>query len=133
MIEGRPLHEQDQWRIDAVRHVNRTDLIRGIVERVTSTYDYRETLAELLALYSGDGRLQRLVICPTGSKLQTVAVGIFRAFLNDVTIVYPTPRAFQTDAYTWGVRQLHRLDLDLLSYVLQESDLRAPEKEGSSV
>jgi hypothetical protein len=78
----------------------------------TSTLDYRETLTCLLKLYSMHAVHERLLISPTGSKMQTVSVGIFRALVKDVQIVYPTPKSFQRpDAYTLGVGAIHLLPL----------------------
>jgi hypothetical protein len=78
----------------------------------TSTLDYRETLTRLLKLYSMHAVHERLLISPTGSKMQTVAVGLFRANVKDVQIVYPTPKSFQSpDGYTLGVGSMHLLPL----------------------
>ncbi len=44
--------------------------------------------------------------------MQAVAVALFRTFMNDVQIVYPTPQEFrEPDRYTEGVREIYRLDL----------------------
>jgi hypothetical protein len=54
----------------------------------------------------------RLLISPTGSKMQVVAVGLFSAFVEDVQIVYPTPRVFtEPKNYTTGIGQLNILPL----------------------
>jgi len=112
IILGMPLAEHGEWRLQAVRDLNCQSSQRGVDEFVTSTYDYRETLSLLLKLYSRGQRLEKVVISPTGSKMQTVAVGILRAFLSDVKVVYPTPRSFATGAYTVGIRRIHQLVLD---------------------
>jgi hypothetical protein len=66
----------------------------------------------LLTLYTDHAMRERLLLAPTGSKMQTVAVGIFRALVHDVQIVYPTPRGFRTPAdYTHGVGPMHCLPL----------------------
>ena len=45
--------------------------------------------------------------------MQAVAVGLFRSFVRDVQVVYPTPRQFTSPgAYTFGVKQLYHLSLD---------------------
>jgi hypothetical protein len=94
--------------------VNHLDEIRESAgERFqASTLDYRETLDCLLKLYANHAIRERLLLAPTGSKMQTVAVGIFRALVQDIQIVYPTPRGFRTPAdYTHGVGPLHCLTL----------------------
>jgi hypothetical protein len=45
--------------------------------------------------------------------MQTVAVAIFRSFIEDVQIVYPTPRGYcSPDNYTRGIGQMHMLSLE---------------------
>ncbi|MFI5397515.1 MAG: hypothetical protein ACHQ9S_18410 [Candidatus Binatia bacterium] len=111
-IEGVPPSSQNKWRQQVISVVNCLDQIQDAEKCQTSTLDYRETLDWLLKLYSKHAVRERLLISPTGSKMQTVAVGIFRTFVEDVQIVYPTPRGFRTPArYTLGVGPLHLLAL----------------------
>jgi len=45
--------------------------------------------------------------------MQTVAVGLLRAFLEDIQIVYPTPTDFlKPEKYTHGIGQMHLLSLE---------------------
>lgn len=125
VIHGQPLPDHGNWRMQAIQEVNKLSSMMEVSELVTSTYDYRETVVALVKVYAESGRLQRLVICPTGSKMQTVAVGVVRAFLRDIRIVYPTPRSFMTEAYTQGTKQLHGLDLDVFSKAFEAAGLAA--------
>jgi len=100
------------WRLEAIKRINRVDTVKHDT-LTTSTLDYRETLDGLLRLYGIHSERERLLISPTGSKMQTVAVGLFRAFMDDVQIVYPTPKQFRSpDNYTNGVGQLYILPLE---------------------
>ncbi len=113
-IHGLPPRQNNKWRTQAIRELNKGILeeFRGKREQDASTLDYRETLNLLLSIYSERNEFDRIVVAPTGSKMQAVAVGLFRAALNDVQIVYPTPQVFSNpDAYTKGVRQLYQVDL----------------------
>jgi hypothetical protein len=57
----------------------------------------------------------RIVVAPTGSKMQAVAVGLFRSVMYDVQIVYPTPQIFiAPHEHTIGIRQLYKVDLPLM-------------------
>lgn len=114
LIHGIPPRSQNKWRTEAITKINRIDSIRIPWEELsTSTLDYRETLSALLELYSRYAERERLLISPTGSKMQAVAVGLFRAFIDDVQIVYPTPKEFCSPSnYTRGVIQLYSLPLD---------------------
>lgn len=110
-IHGVPPLEENRWRTAALARINRLELTDPDNLRA-STMDYRETLDCLLRLYGEHSERERLMVSPTGSKMQAVAVGLFRAVLDDVQIVYPTPREFRTpDNYTRGVRQMYILPL----------------------
>ena len=72
----------------------------------------------ILGLYRKVGDREKLVIAPTGSKMQSVAVGLFRAFMRDIQIVYPTPQTFSSPGrHTEGVRRIYRLSLAQFSSV----------------
>lgn len=119
-IEGVPPAPHNEWRLKAIAEVNRLDEIQNGGQSVekcrTSTLDYRETLACLLDLYVKHSIYERLLISPTGSKMQAVAVGILRSFLEDIQIVYPTPQDFlKPERYTHGVGEMHLLALESFS------------------
>jgi hypothetical protein len=111
-IEGVPPSPQNKWRQQVISSINKLDKIPDAERFQTSTLDYRETLDCLLKVYADHGERERLLVSPTGSKMQTVAVGIFRALIEDVQIVYPTPVSYlKPDAYTFGIGPLHLLPL----------------------
>ncbi len=105
----------NRWRKEAIQRLNRSIISafvgsHGYFE--SSTLDYTDTLKVLLDIYRDRSMFDRILVAPTGSKMQAVAVGILRAVLYDVQIVYPTPRKFtQPDRYTSGVRRLYSVDL----------------------
>jgi len=112
-IEGQPPSINMQWRAEIVSRINQLETIRNAERYTTSTLDYTETLDCLLSIYSQHSIQERLIISPTGSKMQTVGVAIFRSFIEDVQIVYPTPQDFCTpDGYTIGVGCTYVLPLD---------------------
>jgi hypothetical protein len=116
LIEGFPPKQSNQWRRDLIARINGIRQIRDAEICTASTLDYRATLNCLLMLYRTYSLNERLVIAPTGSKMQSVAVGIFRAFASDVQVVYPTPHSFPSpDDYTHGVGQSYALQLDSFS------------------
>jgi len=120
-IEGVPPTPRNRWRQQVIAKLNCLDGIQNAQRFQTSTLDYRETLDVLLHLYSEHSVHERLVLSPTGSKMQTVAVGIFRAIVSDVQITYPTPSGFcRPDSYTLGVGPLHALSLAPFSAALEE-------------
>jgi hypothetical protein len=112
-IEGLPPNPQLQWRHHAISRINQLEALGNAERCLTSTLDYVQTLDCLLNTYSRHAIQERLIISPTGSKMQTVAVGIFRSFIEDVQIVYPTPKDFRSPSeYTLGASTVHSLSLD---------------------
>ena len=113
VMHGVPPREENRWRTGAVRELNGKALaaLQGATSYEISTMDYRETLQVLTSIYSERGAFDRLVIAPIGSKMQSVAVALFRATLSDVQIVYPVPQEFATaEEYTVGIRCVHQVD-----------------------
>lgn len=109
----------NMWRKEAIRDLN-SSIVKGLRSRRThesSTLDYRETIMLLLDIYKERSMFDRIVVAPTGSKMQAVAVGLFRAALYDVQVVYPTPRVFiQPQNYTEGVRRLYAVDIPVREF-----------------
>lgn len=118
IVNGVPPRQDYSWRRTAIRKLNNIDSIREKEEYDVSTLDYRETLRLLLDLYRQHGAVEKFVISPTGSKMQSVAVGLACGFLRDLQIVYPTPRSFPTPSnYTTGVTATYWLSLEPFSAV----------------
>lgn len=112
-IEGVPPSTENQWRQEVISAINRLDQIKEKELLTASTLQYSETLKCLLDVYSQHGMRERLLVAPTGSKMQAVAVGIFRSVVREVHIVYPTPDGFRSpEKYTCGVGAFHRLSLE---------------------
>lgn len=115
---GVPPHLDNKWRTQATMELNEQtiDDLHWKYEHLVSTFDYRETLMKLFDIYAKRSMFDRLVIAPTGSKMQSVAVGIFRALITDIQIVYPTPQVFvEPERYTLGMRQLYKLEVPTTS------------------
>ncbi|MDB4928236.1 MAG: hypothetical protein JWM10_720 [Myxococcaceae bacterium] len=112
IVHGTPPDAQNAWRRDVIRELNRVDSLPAREEFNVSTLDYRETLNLILDVYAEHGQREKLVISPTGSKMQSLAIGIACGFLRDLQVVYPTPRSFAPPKdYTRGVGDVYRLPL----------------------
>jgi hypothetical protein len=112
IVHGRPPNQQSAWRRDAIRNLNRVESLPAREEFDVSTLDYREMLTLLLRVYAEHSQREKLVVSPTGSKMQSLAVGLVCGFLSDLQVVYPTPRSFAAPGeYTHGVGQLYQLSL----------------------
>jgi len=117
-LHGVPPREENRWRIDAIKKLNHTDEIPQREDYSVSTLSYEETLLCLLDIYAEHGAMERLILSPTGSKMQAVASGVLRAFMKDVQVVYPSPRKFVLPPkYTNGVRALYSLSLAPFSQI----------------
>jgi hypothetical protein len=113
VIEGIPPDPHNKWREKVIAQVNNLEEFSELDRYRVSTLQYEETLSALLDIYRKYSVHERILISPTGSKMQAVAVGIFRAYLDDVQIVYPTPRDFlKPERYTRGVSEMHLLPLE---------------------
>ncbi|MDD5242031.1 MAG: hypothetical protein PHG47_10010 [Sulfuricella sp.] len=113
LIHGVPPDSKLHWRTDAICKLNQINDDTGSQNIEISTLDYSQCLKALLSLYDEWSEFNNLVLSPTGSKMQTVAVGIFRSFISDVQIIYPTPLRFTNPTdHTHGAKQVYELNLD---------------------
>lgn len=95
LLEGVPHLGVDKWRIDAIRWINRK--VRDYIEPTcfsVSTFEYAETIDCLEVLYRRYHEDHRIVIGPTGSKMQALAVFLFAQMHPDVQLVYPVTKTF---------------------------------------
>jgi hypothetical protein len=137
IINGVPPRDANLWRREAIRQLNGIDSIREKEEFDTSTLDYRDTLKLLLELYAKYGASQKIIVSPTGSKMQSVAIGLACGFLRDLQIVYPTPKSFPTPSnYTTGVSNIYQLSLATFAGVVPPSHLAevaSPNRSGGTL
>lgn len=120
VVKGRSPRLEMAWRTEAVDRLNATTVttLQGVKVHEACTFDYRQTLKMIVELYGMYSAFDRIVIAPTGSKMQAVAIGIVRGVLADLQIVYPTPREFlEPSRYTEGVKQVFRVPVRCLSAV----------------
>ena len=115
VIHGIPPSTHLSWRKEAIDRLNGATI--SVLQHVdvyeVSTLDYRETIALILELYAKYSAFDRIVIAPTGSKMQAVAIGILRSALPDLQIVYPTPLEFVNPSrYTEGSRCIFSLTVE---------------------
>lgn len=112
VLNGRPPLPENSWRPEAIRDLNGLDGLHDKDEVDVSTLDYRDTLRVILETYAAYGATQKLIVAPTGSKMQSVAVGLAVGFLRDIQVVYPTPKHFPDPSnYTTGIRATSCLPL----------------------
>jgi hypothetical protein len=91
----------------------------ALPERATSTLDYAETVSVLLDLYWSNSAEYRIVLAPTGSKMQTVGCYIAKGIHIDIHIEYPTPESF-LPTYSKGIGNRWMLEFGPLDALLGE-------------
>jgi hypothetical protein len=81
--------EEDNPLIPVVGHET------PLPERAVSTLYYRETVSLLLELYWALSAKHRILLAPSGSKMQAVGCYIVKALHPDIQIEYPSPEGFR--------------------------------------
>ena len=115
VVHGVPPSGHLSWRSEAIDRLNEATIssLQHVDVHEVSTLDYRETILLILRLYEKYAAFDRIVIAPTGSKMQAVAIGILRSALPDLQIVYPTPLEFVNPSrYTEGSRCISFLTVE---------------------
>lgn len=111
LINGRPPRQELQWRETATAYVHQGLRREWSIEddnepiKVTSTLQYQETYDMLVKLYWTFSDRHRIILAPTGSKMQTIGCYLLRAIHDDVHVEYPTVQGFFADKYSTGVRE----------------------------
>ena len=121
LINGRPPRDELGWRESATAHVHQHLRREWSIEddnappRVTSTLRYQETYQLLVNLYWKFSDRHRIILAPTGSKMQTLGCYLLRAVHDDVHLEYPTVQGFFADKYSTGVRETWIVDFGRLA------------------
>lgn len=116
LINGRPPREKLRWREKATAYVHERLREEWSVEndndpiKVTSTLKYKETHDVLVELYWRFSATHRIILAPTGSKMQTLGSYLLRAVHDDVHVEYPTVEGFFAEKYSRGIRETWELD-----------------------
>lgn len=113
LLEGNPHEECDKWRLQAIREINRNfidnpDYVSK--NRVLSTFDYISNVEALEEIYRTYSYHNKILLAPTGSKLQTIATFLFKQLHPDVQIVYPVTQGFRGE-YSEKVRALWSINV----------------------
>ncbi|MEM9388443.1 MAG: hypothetical protein AAGA68_25590 [Pseudomonadota bacterium] len=133
LINGRP--PELRWRERATawlhEHVigewpETNRLVGGLPERVACTRDYQASVRMLLDLYWALSAEHRIVLSPTGSKMQTVACALVRAVHRDIHIEYPIAAGFVKE-YSSGVGSCWVVDFRRLEDLI--GDIRRAEQD----
>jgi hypothetical protein len=113
ILEGIQPYTESKWRLDAVRLLNKEILEstvqkESIYEKAVSTRFYSETIEALQGIYMTTRYTHRLLVAPTGSKMQALGVTLFRLMHPEIQIIYPVASDFF--AYTEGSKETWQVD-----------------------
>jgi hypothetical protein len=117
-----------KWREEAMRDIHKyiikeyskdNLLDNGRLIRRTSTFDYRETFELLAEIYKEYGIDNRIVLAPTGSKLQALGCVLIKICCPDIHIEYPIPESYYIMGYSSSeIKQIHQIVFDNMPKVL---------------
>jgi hypothetical protein len=108
LVNGSPPHLP--WREKAMQEIhdsiikeyandNITD-DSGMLARSTSTLDYRETFVLLSEIYRKHCFSRRIIVSPTGSKMQAVGCALIKICCKDIHVEYPCPNSYYVNDYS---------------------------------
>jgi len=93
----------------------------GVLLRSVSTLDYRETFDMLSQVYRENAYSDKIILAPTGSKMQAVACGLFKICCPDVHIEYPIPESFFVPGFSsQKTIQVHEIAFEYFSEEVRE-------------
>lgn len=127
-IDGIPREEHNQWRLEAIRWINGkiySDFVPKIRidEKVSSTFDYIQTIEVLNEIYSQYKYTHKCIIAPTGSKLQTLGVLFFKQMYPEIQLVYPVTAKF-SEEYTKGCENIWYIEFKVSEFMKKIENFR---------
>lgn len=128
-ILGCPPIDSMSWRLELQKRIVGT-LLRGLSEpldewvltpalySITSTLDYRGTIAKILELVDGKPA-HNISVVHMGSKMQGIGVALALTARREVAVCYARPTGFNPKQYSTGVGAFSEILMSDLSQVLR--------------
>lgn len=92
----------------------------GLIERRVGTLDYRATINLLAQIYLENCIDYRIVLAPTGSKMQALGCSIIKLCCPDIHIEYPTPESYYIDGYSSSeIKEIHEVVFENMPDILK--------------
>lgn len=118
LING--VHPHLLWREKATCNIHKTIIKEnyhdnpvdenGQLIRKCSTLYYSETFELLANIYKSFGEDYRIILSPTGSKMQAVGCSLVKSSCEDIHIEYPTPESYYVAGYSSSeIRLIHQI------------------------
>jgi hypothetical protein len=118
---GVPHHEEDRWRVEAMREVN--DIGPNMRRYEVSTFDYKEALQTLEKIYEEMWECCNISLSPLGSKLQAVGTSLFCYLHPDVKPIFTIPKEYRAVKYSEGCKATWKLDFGLMGELRRILDI----------
>ncbi len=109
---GEPHLAENRWRLDAMKKIN--EIGDEWRQYEVSTFDYKETIRILEALYTEMSDRYRITLSPLGSKMQALGGSLFCYMHPDVRVILSTPKEYNSAQYSEGCRDVWKIDLGAL-------------------
>jgi hypothetical protein len=94
----------------------------GCLIRKTSTLNYEETFLLISNIYKEYCYSYRIIIAPTGSKMQAVGCALIKICCPDIHIEYPTPESFYFQSYSSKeIRAIHQIIFNNYSTLIKST------------
>ena len=122
------IHEQvrHEWESDNPLYYNKSHKSH-LPKRAVSTLDYRESFSLLLELYWALSVNHRIILAPSGSKMQAIGCFLMKALHPDIHIEYPSPEGFFSD-YSRKIGRVWTLKIGFINkLILELTKLEQPE------
>jgi len=91
------------------------------LDRRSSTLFYQETFELLAEIYKKYCYVYRIVLAPTGSKMQALGCALLKICCPDIHIEYPTPESFYFQGYSSKeIKKIHQVVFDNFSINMKD-------------
>lgn len=128
LITGTSKRPDDSWKVPAIRSLNKN--LKAYLDAAweqTGVLDLTSNLELLEKVYNDFSQTHKVVVSPTGGKVQAVACFMLKCMHPDVHIVYPVVKEFAGD-YTDGYLEPVKFVFENFQKVVKELNNYRSEK-----
>ena len=91
------------------------------LERCVSTIDYRETFNLLASIYKENCINYRIILSPTGTKMQALGCALIKMCCPDIHVEYPIPESYYIEGYSSSdIRKINQIVFTNLPNMIKE-------------
>ena len=95
---GKPHLKENEWRIDAIKEINK--ITEDMQQVLVSTFDYKDTIRGLNAQWDKWKSDYHITIAPLGSKLQAIGIALFWQMHQELSMVFAVPEQYNAKQYS---------------------------------